>query len=134
VVRAGADGIGATTVGTYSPPDEEKVGGEYDGVDAANGAGKGAIYPFSEQSKRCARPDSIGGIAVGLYPPPIVLSEGEYDGVIAACWVGGGAIDPFAKRSGRLARADGIGGAAVGLYSPLLMVRLKENISCSPSD
>jgi hypothetical protein len=98
--------------------------GEYDGVDAANGAGKGAINPFFERLRGRAQANGIGSIVVGLYYPPIVLAEGKVDGIDDAGWSGGGAIDPFAERSNGLARADGICGAAVGIYSPPMVAEV----------
>jgi hypothetical protein len=120
---AGANGNGGTAVGKYSPP-IVVVRGEYDGVDATNGAGDGAFYPISEWLDGSARADGIGVTAVGEYSPPIVVLEGEYNGIIVAGSADGGAIDPFAERSGGLTRADGIGGAAVGPYSPPMVVEV----------
>ncbi len=112
-------------VGQY-PPSNFLPEGEYDGVDAANGAGEGAIDPFSERSRGRAWADGIRSIAIRLYSPPIVLAEGKVDGVDAASWAGGGAIDPFAEWLNGLARADGIGGAAVALYSPPMVAEVEE--------
>ena len=120
---AGANGVRGTAIGQF-PPSNFLPEGEYDGVDAANGAGEGAIDPFSERSRGRAWADGIRSIAIRLYSPPIVLAEGKVDGVDAASWAGGGAIDPFAEWLNGLARADGIGGAAVALYSPPMVAEV----------
>jgi hypothetical protein len=120
---SGADGIGGIAVG-QCPPFNFFLEGEYDGVDAANGEGKGAIDPLSKQSRGRAWANGIGSIAVGLYSPPIVLAEGKVHGIDAGSWAGGGAINPFAKQLNGLAWANGIGGAAIGLYSPPMVAEV----------
>ncbi len=115
---AGTNGVGGTAVRQY-PPSNFLPEGEYDGVDAANGAGKGAINTFSERLRGCARADGIGSIAVILYSPPmIVLAKGKVDGIDAAGRAGRSVINPFAEWSNGLARANGIGGAAIGIFPP----------------
>ena len=52
---AWTDDICVAAVELYSQSDVEVVRGEYDGNDAVDGAGKGTIDPFSEQSVRHAR-------------------------------------------------------------------------------
>ncbi len=56
-------------VNKYPPPIVVVVGGEYDGVDAAGRAGKGAIDPFSKRSVRRAWSDGKSH-ADGVVLPP----------------------------------------------------------------
>ncbi len=75
---AGANSIGGTAIGQYSPSNF-LLEGEYDGIDATSWAGKGAIDPFAKQSNGLTCADGIGCAAVGLYPPPMVVEVGgEY--------------------------------------------------------
>jgi hypothetical protein len=51
-------------------PGPKKLDRLNEGVIAAGGQGGGAIDPGSERSGGLARADGVGGVAVGLYPPP----------------------------------------------------------------